>query len=141
MAGERELQSLRCAKGWPRLVEGFRCAFRGLGEAWRCQQNLRIHVLIALAASALAGFLGLGATQWAILVLTYSVVLATELLNSALEALTDLVSPGYHPLARQAKDVAAGAVVVTAIGAVAIGLLLLGPPLWAKAASLLQKRN
>ncbi len=136
-----ELHKIRCAKGWPRLLAGFRCAFRGLAEAWRCQQNLRIHVLIALAASGLAAFLRLGLAQWAILALTYTMVIAAELFNSAIEALTDLVSPGYHPLARQTKDVAAGAVVVTALGAVAVGLLLFGPPLWARAASLLGRRN
>ena len=59
-------------------------------------------------------------------------MLAVELLNSALEALTDLVSPEHHPLAGQAKDLAAGAVLVTAIGAVVVGLLILGPPLWVR---------
>lgn len=141
MAAPRELEAIRCARGWPRLVASFRCAFRGLAEAWRCQQNLRIHLAVAAAASALAALLRLGPVQWAILALTYSLVIAAELLNSALEALTDLVAPDYHPLARQAKDMAAGAVLVTAIGAVAVGLLVLGPPLWARAAGLLQKRN
>ncbi|HOG45635.1 MAG TPA: diacylglycerol kinase family protein [Anaerolineae bacterium] len=136
-----ELHDIRCAKGWPRLVASFRCAFHGLAEAWRCQQNLRIHVLIALAVSGLAAFLRLGAVQWAILVLTYTMVIAAELFNSALEALTDLVSPGYHPLARQTKDVAAGAVLVAALGAVAVGLLLFGPPLWQRLLGMLSKKN
>jgi len=141
MAAPRELDAIRCARGWPRLVASFRCAFRGLAEAWRCQQNLRIHVGVALGASALAALLHLGPLQWAILALTYGLVIAAELFNSALEALTDLVAPNYHPLARQAKDMAAGAVIVTALAAVAVGLLVLGPPLWARAAGLLQKRN
>ncbi len=141
MAAPRDLDAIRCARGWPRLVASFRCAFRGLAEAWRCQQNLRIHVGVAAAASALAAYLRVGPAQWAILALTYSLVIAAELFNSALEALTDLVSPGYHPLARQAKDMAAGAVLVTALGAVAVGLLVLAPPLWARVAGLLQKRN
>ncbi len=141
MATPCELEEIRCARGWWRLALSFRCAFRGLAEAWRCQQNLRIHLLIALAASGLAAFLRLGALHWAILVLTCALVIATELLNSALEALTDLVSPGYHPLARRAKDVAAGAVVVTALGAVAVGLLLFGPPLWTRLAGLLGVRK
>lgn len=141
MAGPCELEAIRCARGWPRLVASFRCAFRGLAEAWRCQQNLRIHVGLAAVVSALAALLRLGPLQWSILALTYSLVIAAELLNSAIEALVDLVSPDYHPLARQAKDMAAGAVVVAAFGAVAVGLLVLGPPLWAKATSLLQKRN
>lgn len=141
MAMPRECEEMRCARGWWRLVLSLRCAWRGLAEAWRCQQNLRIHLLIALAASGLAALLHLGPLHWAVLVLTYSLVIAAELLNSALEALTDLVSPGYHPLARQAKDVAAGAVLVTALGAVAVGLLLLGPPLWTRLAGLLSNRT
>jgi len=140
MAAPCDLDAIRCARGWPRLVASFRCAFRGLAEAWRCQQNLRIHVGVAAAVGALAALLRLGPLQWAILALTYSLVLAAELVNSALEALIDLVSPGYHPLARQAKDVAAGAVLVTALGAVVVGLLIFGPPLWARATAL-GKRN
>lgn len=139
-AAPDDLRDVRCARGWGRLAQSFRCAFRGLAEAWRCQQNLRIHLLIALAVSGLAGYLRLGSLQWAVLVLTYSLVIAAELLNSALEALADLVSPGYHPLARQAKDVAAGAVVVTALGAVVVGLLVLGPPLWAKLGALVRQK-
>jgi len=121
---------LRYQGARPRLVASFCCAFRGLAEAWCSQPNLRIHGLFVLIISGLAAYLGLDPAQWAILVLTFGVVLAEELLNSALEALADLASPGYHPLARRAKDVAAGAVVVTALASIVIGLLILGPPLW-----------
>lgn len=141
MSARRQCEEVRCARGWWRLVLSFRCAFRGLADAWRCQQNLRIHVLIALAASALATSLRLAPMHWAVLMLTYSLVIAAELFNSALEVLTDLVSPDYHPLARQAKDTAAAAVVVAAVGAVAVGLLLFGPPLWTRLVGLLSKRN
>lgn len=124
----------RCEQGPARLLKGFRCAFRGLAAAWRCQQNVRIHLGFVVAITGLGLFLGLPLAHWAILVLTYGLVLAAEILNSALEVLTNLVSPGYHDLAREAKDVAAGAVLVTAVGAVAVGLLILGPPLWARLA-------
>jgi diacylglycerol kinase len=60
------------------------------------------------------------------------VVWMAEFMNTALEALVDLASPDYHPLAKVAKDVAAAAVLVGALGAVLIGLLILGPPLWQK---------
>lgn len=124
----------RCERGLARLLAAFRCAFHGLAEAWRCQQSVRIHVGFVVAITGLGLFLGLPVAHWAILVLTYGLVLAAELLNSALETLTNLVSPGYHDLAREAKDVAAGAVLVAAVGAVVIGLLILGPPLWARLA-------
>jgi len=114
------------------LGRSFQCALAGCAQALRGQQNLRIHLAFVLAITGLALYLQVGLTQWAILVLTYSLVLAAELMNSALEALTDLVSPEYHPLAGQAKDLAAGSVLVAAIGAVIVGLLILGPPLWAK---------
>jgi len=127
-----DLSSSRCARGWPRLVASFRCAFAGLADAWRCQQNLRIHAAFILAITGLGAFLRLDLLRWAILVLTYSLVLAAELLNSGLEALTDLASPEYHPLARRAKDTAAAGVLVAAIGAIIVGLLVLGPPLWAR---------
>ena len=111
------------------LRASFHCAFAGLAESWRSQRNVRIHLGFVLAVTALGVYLRLAASQWAILALTYTVVLVAELLNTALEALTDLFSPSYHPLARRAKDVAAGAVLVAALGAVAVGLLTLGPPL------------
>ena len=68
--------------------------------------------------------------EWAVLLVCILVVLALEAVNSALEYLTDLVSPNYHPLAGKAKDMAAGAVLLASIGSVIIGLLLLGPKIW-----------
>ncbi len=110
----------------------FRCALHGWLEAWRLQPHVRVHVAFVVGVTALGLYLGIDALRWAILALTFSLVLAAELLNSALEALTDLVQPAHHPLAGRAKDLAAGAVLVTAAGAVAVGLLILGPPLWAR---------
>jgi diacylglycerol kinase len=77
----------------------------------------------------LAALLGLRGAELAVLVLTIGLVLVLEALNTALEALVDLVSPGYHPLAKVAKDVAAAAVLLAAITAVAVGLVVLGPRL------------
>ena len=118
------------------LQQFFRCDFHGWVEAWRCQATVRIHVAFVLVITGLGLYLRLGAVQWAVLVLTYGLVLVAELLNSALEALTDLVSPAYHPLAERAKDVAAGALLVAAVASVAVGLLILGPPLWRQLADL-----
>jgi diacylglycerol kinase len=70
------------------------------------------------------------AVEWALLLLCITGVLVAEMGNTLIEALVDLASPGYHPLARRAKDVAAGAVLVTAIGSAAVGLAILGPHLW-----------
>ncbi len=115
-----------------RLIARVGYALRGWVEAWKCQPNVRIQAAFVVAVTALGLYLGLSAEQWAIIVLTYGLVVATELLNSALEALTDLASPTFHPLARRAKDIAAGAVLLTAVAALIVGLLILGPPLLAR---------
>ncbi len=77
---------------------------------------------------ALIGWLlGTSLTEWAVFGVMVVVVLAAEMTNTMVEALVDLVSPGYHPLAKVSKDVAAGVVLLTAIGAVVVGLLIFGP--------------
>jgi undecaprenol kinase len=87
-------------------------------------------VAIAIAVLVVGAFLRLPPFAWALVVVAIALVLVAELFNSALEAVVDLASPADHPLAKQAKDIAAGAVLVAAAAAVAIGLLLAG---WALA--------
>lgn len=117
-----------------RTVRAFRFALAGVSYLFRTQRNARIHVVIGSAAVAMAAWLGVSRTEWAVLVLTIAAVLILEGLNTAIEAAVDLASPRYHPLAKVAKDVAAGMVLVAAVAAVAVGLLILGPPLWARLA-------
>ncbi len=112
------------------LVDSFRFAFAGLWYALRSQRNLRIQAAIAGAVIAGGIWVGLSPIQWAVLALTSGFVLVSELLNTALEAVVDLASPDYHSLAKIAKDVTAGAVLLAAIFAIIVGLLVLGPPLW-----------
>ncbi len=116
------------------LLESFRFAFAGLWYALRTQRNTRIHLIIAMGVIALGLWLGLAPTQWAVLALTIGFVLVSEMLNTVAETLIDLVSPGYHPLAKIVKDVTAGAVLLGAIISVIVGLLILGPPLWERVA-------
>ena len=110
-------------------VMSFRFAFDGCRYVMRTQRNAWIHALATLAVLLLAFWLEITRLEWALLVLTTTVVWTAEFANTSLEALVDLVSPDFHPLARVAKDVAAGAVLVSALGAVFIGLIILGPPL------------
>ena len=98
----------------------------------RTQRNAWIHALASVAVFAVAVWLQLGRIEWTILVLTVALVWVAEFVNSAVEAVVDLLSPEIHPLAKIAKDVAAAAVLLAALAAVAVGLLLLGPLLWAK---------
>ena len=114
------------------MLDSFRFAFAGLWYTLRTQRNTRIQLAIAVAVVALGLWLGLSYIQWAALMLTIGFVLVSEMLNTVTETLVDLVSPGYHPLAKVVKDITAGAVLVAAITSVVVGLLVLGPPLWGK---------
>lgn len=109
-----------------RLGRSFAVAGAGLARAWATQPNLRIEVVIGLLALGLAAWLEAPAAP---ILLACALVLALELMNSAVEAVVDLASPQLHPLAGTAKDLAAAAVLTASIGAVVVGLVVLGPPL------------
>jgi diacylglycerol kinase (ATP) len=111
-------------------VLSFRFAFEGWSYVLRSQHNAWIHTVATIVVLILALWLRVSRLEWAILILTIAFVWSAEFANTALEAVIDLISPEKHPLAKIAKDVAAGAVLVSACAAVLIGLLLLGPPLW-----------
>jgi diacylglycerol kinase (ATP) len=113
-------------------IHAFGHAFRGWGHVLKTQQNARIHSLIASLVIAMGAWLEIDVHDWAILVLTIAMVFSAEFINTAIEAVVDLASPGLHPLAKVGKDVGAGAVLVAALAAIIVGLLILGPPLWAK---------
>ena len=98
----------------------------------RTQHNAWIHAIISTAVFVLGLWLGLGRLEWAIILLTMALVWMAEFINTALEAVVDLASPDLHPLAKVGKDVAAAAVLVGAVTAILVGLLILGPPLWAR---------
>ena len=116
---------------WQHRLRSFRYAFEGWWYVLRGQPNAIIHALFTLAVMGLAWRLRVSRLEWAGLTLTVTVVWMAEFINTAIETVVDLVMPEYHPLAKIAKDVAAGAVLVGACGAVLIGLIILGPPLWA----------
>ena len=107
-------------------------AFRGWWYVLRTQQNAWVHVVIATAIFILSFWLRLSARDWAVIILTTTMVFTAEFLNTAIEAVVDLASPQKHPLAKVGKDVGAAAVLIAAIAAVLIGLLILGPPLLEK---------
>jgi diacylglycerol kinase (ATP) len=108
-------------------LRSVRFALRGISTMVRSQQNAWIHAAATVGVVVLGVFLGLSAGEWCWIVLAIVAVWTTEALNTALEFLTDVASPDFHPVAGQAKNVAAGAVLLSAIGAVVIGLLVLGP--------------
>jgi len=116
------------------LLEAFRFAISGLWYTLCTQRNMRIHLVIAAVVAGVGVWLRLSAERWAIIVLTSGLVLVSEMTNTVIENLVDLVCPEYHPLAKVVKDVMAGAVVLAAGVAVIVGLLIIGPPLWGKLA-------
>jgi diacylglycerol kinase len=111
-------------------AKSFQYAFEGWWFVLRTQHNAWIHAIITLVVVGLAFWLRLPLRDWAVLILTFMAVWMAEFMNTAIEAVVDMTMPDVHPLAKVAKDVAAAAVLVGALGAVLIGLLLLGPPLW-----------
>ncbi len=113
-------------------LESFGHAFAGCIYMLRTQRNAWIHTCATVAVTALGLWLGLSRLEWAALVLVIGLVWMAEFVNTALEALVDLACPDLHPLAKAGKDVAAAAVLVGAVTSVIVGLLILGPPLWAR---------
>ena len=113
----------------PRGGNPFRAAFAGVGDAFRTQRNLRIHAAAGLAAVALGAWLGLAAWEWVAVLFSLALVPAMECANTAIEAAVDMASPVRHPLAKRAKDCAAAAVLLSAIGAAAVGALVFLPKL------------
>ena len=110
-----------------RLIKSFEYAFKGLKYAFITQPNYRIHVFAALMALLAGVLLHLSANEWLWIMLSVALVLGAELLNTAIELLTDIVSPAYSEKAGHVKDIAAAAVTVAAVFAFLTGLLIFAP--------------
>ncbi len=108
-----------------------RAAIAGAGHTLRSQPSAWIELVVAVVVSLAGWWFGLSPVEWAILALTIFLVLALEAVNTAIEATVDLLSPGYHPLAKHAKDAAAGAVLLMALGSIGVALAIFGPRFWA----------
>ena len=114
-----------------RLLRSFGYAFRGLGILIRTQANARIHAVATVFVIAAGFWFRISRSEWAEVTAAVGLVWTAEGLNTAIEAVVDLVSPDPHPLAGRAKDVAAGAVLCAAFAALVIGLLIFVPRVWA----------
>ncbi len=111
------------------IAKSFRYAFEGLIEGWRNERNFRIHCIFALFTVIMAMLIGFSIVKWLVLLLTIGIVLGLELMNSAIERVIDLITEEYHPVAKKAKDLAAGSVFIFSIIAVIIGFLLFAGPI------------
>ena len=118
-------------KSFLRFLKGFKYAFKGIFYALHTQRNMRFHAsIMAFMFFFLIryDFFEISRGQFAILALTCGIVLSLEFVNSSIEAVVDLVSPEYNRLAGIAKDTAAGAVLMSAIAAVIVGLIIMFQP-------------
>jgi diacylglycerol kinase (ATP) len=112
-----------------RLINSFGFAFKGLRYATATQPNFRIHLALAIIAVVLGFLLQISFAEWEWIMLAIALVLIVELLNTSIETLVDLVSPGYHEMAGRVKDVCAGAVVIAAVFALVTGIVIFLPKL------------
>lgn len=106
------------------LIQSFSFAADGVLHVLRTQRNMRIHFLVAAGILVLAGVLHLSREEIILLLISISFVLITEILNTTVEIIVDMITNTYHPLARAAKNVAAGAVLVAAVNSVVVGWLV-----------------
>ena len=109
-----------------KFFRSFGYAVQGILTATK-EQNLRFHLLSAVIVIVSGILTGISIIEWMILTIVMALVIGTELINTAIERVVDLASPELHPLAKDAKDIAAGAVLVFAVASVIIGLLIFLP--------------
>ena len=110
-----------------KFVKGFGYAFRGICDVFQKEQNFKVHCLIALLALLLGWFFHISATEWCFLTVVIALVLASEMLNTAIENLCDVAEPNQNETVRLVKDVSAGMVLICALGALAVGIVIFLP--------------
>lgn len=118
--------SSRKPRSWP---EKFRDAFRGLGIGVRTQNSFQVHVICAVGVCCVAALVRMCAWQWCVLLLCVAMVMVAEIFNTSLEVMAKAIDVQYHPQLRDALDIASGAVLLAAIGAVLIGSIVMGAAL------------
>lgn len=111
------------------LLESFNCAFEGIIHAFQTQRNMRLHFLAAAIVLILSLWIPLNKIEVMLLFFTIALVVMAEMFNTAIEAAIDLITQEYHPLAKVAKNVAAGAVLIASVNAVVVGYLIFYPRL------------
>jgi diacylglycerol kinase len=109
------------------FLGGFAFAAQGLAEAIRTQFNIRFHFVATIIAIGMSFYFSLSLTEWCLIILSIAIVWIAELLNTALEYITDFVSPEYNDIAGKVKDIAAASALVAAIASAAIGLIIFIP--------------
>ena len=116
--------------GWIKCrAQSFAHAGRGIWLLCLTQWNFRIHLIVGLGAICLGCYLRISVVEWVVLIAVIALVLCAEALNSALERTVDLIEPERHPVARDAKDMAAAGVLIASLCSLVVGIILFGPRL------------
>ncbi|MFA6999902.1 MAG: diacylglycerol kinase family protein [Candidatus Paceibacterota bacterium] len=108
-------------------AKSFTHAIRGIGVLVKSTHNFWIHIFVAVVVIKMGFILKISSTEWILLVFAIGFVMVTEAINTAIEIDIDLTSPSFHPYARDTKDVAAGAVLLSALTAMIVGLIIFLP--------------
>lgn len=111
------------------LGESMVCALAGIASALKSERNMKIHLAAAFLAVLLGCWLEINRLEWGLLSITIFFVLMAEMINTAVEKTVDLVTQQYHPLAEAAKNIAAGAVLLSALNAIIMAVVIYGPHL------------
>ena len=110
-----------------RLIKSFKYAFAGIFKAYKSEQNLVVHTIMAILVLILSFYLKVTNIEFCILILVIGLVLVMEMINTSIEYTVDMAMPNVHPLAKIAKDVASGAVLISAFVSIVVGLIILLP--------------
>lgn len=113
-----------------RLIKSFGFAIRGIKIVFGTEANMKIHLAITIIVILAGITLSISVIEWVFCILCFGIVIGSEMINTSIENIVDLVSPNPHPLAGKAKDIAAGAVLIVAICSIIIGLIIFLPKLW-----------
>lgn len=110
-----------------RLLNSFKYAGKGIIETFKSEKNMKIHIFMTLFVIVLGFLLNISLSEWIICIILFSSVISLEIVNTAIETVVNLVSPNYNELAKRAKDLAAGAVLIAAIASAIIGIIIFLP--------------
>jgi diacylglycerol kinase len=111
-------------------IRSFGYAIRGIRLVIGSEANMKIHITVTLAVVICGFFFSISTTEWLLCLICFGLVLSSEMVNTAIENVVDLASPEQHPLAGKAKDIAAGAVLISAIFSAITGLIIFVPKGW-----------
>jgi undecaprenol kinase len=114
---------------WKRFIYSFKYAFGGIWTVWKGEQNFKVHLFAAVLVCVTGFVLSISPVEWSILLLLIFGILALETMNTAIEKTVDLITSDYQPLAKVAKDLAAGSVLIFSIAAIIIGAIIFVPKL------------